>query len=642
METNLLSSIKYRLFDEIRGAIQKNLVYKDKVECYHKFPQKEQPPMGVFLRNISSSRVKLSPDDFSATLKSHFTMAQVASVTGMQGVTGVQGAQLIAKPGRFINWVWEDTTQVVKHAEDEDLSSQLLGTTGTSGDTGLFSSFGTNRLFVLGWTGAFGVSGAPGIPESPRTIVAGPNNTDIADNFRQVDLTLNGAVVHAELVDGNRGWVMLPVAPPPGSSLTASYYYSNLAAPGRYYIEIVSPTEFVVDPLYTVTKEKVIERTTGTESSCALDNPIGSSQLFDLVYLYTIQGRSEYREDLVRDSDYTIDTAGVITLLHVLPVGVTLYADYRWQGNTLGPFPIPSVYHYNNTAIPGAILAFSNEIVVGDRLVVLVFPEREIAASVYSGHFNITVDIDVFARDPIQLPDLTDHILTEIWNNRRLELMNEGITITEFDPTGESEEPYDRNTGDLYYHNSLNMQVMTEWKKFVPYVTEIKEFNILLYAFVNTSDVQYVKTFNFSDALYATTDLLVAAINEERLPGYASRFFFATLKNSVSSVDLLSKTGSITENDTTFFRTVLPTDVFTLKSLSVLGSGITVNSVTYDIPASRDRLTIRASIRYDNETIPPSSRYSVTDQGKILITKLLPWNKTFEVKYPKTGYARYL
>jgi len=117
-----------------------------------------------------------------------------------------------------------------------------------------------------------------------------------------------------------------------------------------------------------------------------------------------------------------------------------------------------------------------------------VYPQREPAAMVYSGHYRMSFDIEVFAKDPIQLPDLTDHIINEIWSNRRLKLMEEGLTIEEMDPTGESEEPFDNNTGDLYYKNSISLQMMTEWKKFVPFNTEIMDFDTKLYQYMNLKD----------------------------------------------------------------------------------------------------------------------------------------------------------
>jgi hypothetical protein len=446
MENNLLRAVKYRIMDELRWSVQRNQVYRDKVTVYHKFPYKERPDMGVVIKNVSSSRIKLSPDDHAGVLKSHFTLAKAET-----------------HEGRFLDWVWEDYTNLTSKAINEDLSSQITGS----------STQGTNRFFR--------------VQNTP--IISGYNNTKIADNFRQVTLTLNGDRILPEYVNGKEGIIALSVAPPLGSDLRITYYYDNLTPPGRYYVEIISPTEFVIDPFLIVRGEKVIPKTTGLETTANLDN---GNLYGDFDELYTLKTNFSNKIYLIKGQDYTIETDGTITFLSPLIQDTTLYANYRYVGDEMGPFTVPEAYHYINNALPGASLAFSNEVTVGDKLVVIVYPQREPAANMKSGHYEMSFDIEVFTRDPIQLADLTDHILEDIWGNRRLLLMDEGITINEFDPTGESEEPYDENTGDLYYKNSLSLQLMTEWKKFIPFLTEILDFDNKVYKYLTIKD--YVLT----------------------------------------------------------------------------------------------------------------------------------------------------
>ena len=450
MQNDLLRTVKYRIMEEIRYAVQKHQVFRDKVEVFHKFPIKERNSMGVILRNASASRIKLSADDSAGTLKSHLALAKAEN-----------------KPSGCLEWVWEDANNMTGLKSSEDLSSQILGT----------STYGQNRVFYT----------------SIKPIISGPNNTVPADNFRQVDLTLNGLPVFAEFVAGKKGMIILPKAPVVGDVLRVTYYYNKLTPPGRYYLEIIAPQQFVIDPLYQVRDEEVITRTTGTELTASLEHG-GLYGDFDV--LYTMKYKASNKLYLQKagavptlDDDYTITTAGVITFLRPLPVDTTLFANYRWTpGVTMGPFTIPEPFHYNNTALPGVVLAFSNQLDVGTRMVVIVYPQREPAARVYSGHYRMSFDLEVFAKDPIQLPDLTDHIIGEIWSNRRQILMQEGLTIEEMDPTGESEEVYDNNTGDLYYKNGINMQIMTEWKKFDPFKTEIMDFDTKLYQYMNLKD----------------------------------------------------------------------------------------------------------------------------------------------------------
>lgn len=442
MENNLLRVVKYRVMDELRKSVQRHQVYRDKVDVYHKFPYEERPMMGVILRNASSSRIKLSPDDHAGVLKSHLGLARAENYEG-----------------KFLDWVWEDYNNLTKYAENEDLSSQLSGS----------PTFGNNRFFTV----------------TNKPIVSGFNNTKIADNFRQIVVTLNGEKVIPEFLDGEKGIFALTSAPATGSNLRVSYYYKNVAAPGRYYIEILDNGKFVIDPFYSIRSEVVIQKTIGTETNAQLDH---GNLYGDFDSLYTLKGEYSNKIYLERGTDYTIIQSGYITFLNPLISETTLYANYRYAGDPLGPFDIPKPFHYVNEAIPGVILAFSNQISVGDRMVVIVYPNREPAANMQSGHYQMTFDIEVFTRDPFQLSDLTDHIVGDIWGTRRLLLIDEGLTIEEMDPTGETEEEYDTNTGDLYYKCSINLQIMTEWKRFIPFLTDILDFDTELYRYLTTKD----------------------------------------------------------------------------------------------------------------------------------------------------------
>jgi hypothetical protein len=446
MENNLLRVVKSRIMDELADSIQRHQLFRDIVQVFHKFPYKERLQMAVVLKNASSSRIKLSADDHAGVLKSHVTLARAENFEG-----------------RFIEWVWEDFNNLTSYQKDEDLSSQLTGT----------PTFGTNRFFTV----------------SKKPILSGYNNTSIADNFRQISVILNGQPVFPEFVDGDSGVLSLAQAPGTGSQLLVSYYYGNLTPPGRYYIEIISPTQFVIDPFYVIKNEKVINKSTGAELTARLKK---GNLYGDFDTLYTMKTKVSNKFYLEKGTDYTIDSSGLITFLLPLEIDTTLFASYRWVGDTLGPFNIPSEFHYINQALPGIILSFSNQIMVGDKAVVIVYPQREPAANMNSGHYKMVFDIEVVARDPKQLANLTDHLIEDIWGNRRLPLIDEGLTIEEMDPTGESEEPYDENTGDLYYKHSISLQIMTEWKKFIPFLTEILDFDTKIYQYITVKD--YVLT----------------------------------------------------------------------------------------------------------------------------------------------------
>ena len=442
MESNLLRATKLRIIRELNDTIEQNPDYRDDIKVYHKFPYEERPMHGVILRNSSATRIKLSADDYAGDLKSHLTLAKAETYESL-----------------FLDWVWEDSTNMTDHIVEEDLSSQITGT----------STVGTTRLFYTQY----------------KPIIAGYNNTDIADNFRQVDITLDGEVIHADMIDGKKGAILIPDAPTVGQELKVSYYRSKFTPPGRYYVQLLDELNFVIDPMYVVDDELVIEKTTGIELTASLEN---SGIYGDFDVLYTKKTDFSEKIYLVKDTDYTLTEAGLITFLNALPSSTSLYASYRWVGTTMGPFPIPKDYEYDNTSLPGVVMSFGNQKIVGDKVVIIVYSAREPAAKVYSGHWSMSFDIEVFTRDPMELSDLTDFIVDDMWSRKRLKLITDGLTIEELNPTGEVEEPYDNNTTDLYYKNTINMVIMTEWQRFVPYLTKLLDYDTKLYTYMKNKD----------------------------------------------------------------------------------------------------------------------------------------------------------
>lgn len=442
MESNLLRATKQRVMRELTDSIEQNPDYRDRVKVYHKFPYEERPMRGVILKNANATRIRLSPDDYAADLKSHVTLAKAETYESL-----------------FIDWVWEDSNNMTERVENEDLSSQITGST----------SVGTTRLFYT----------------AHKPIISGYNNTKTADNFRQVEILLDGQIVHADMVDGDKGAIMLPDSPKMGQTLTVTYYRSKLTPPGRYYIQLLDQANYIIDPLYVVDDELVIAKTTGKETTAQVAN---SGLYGDFDVLYTKKSSYSEKFYLIKGSEYTITESGLITFLVPLVAGTCLYASYRWVGSTMGPFKIPDDYNYDNKSLPGVILSFGNQKVVGDKAVVIVYPKREQSAKVYSGHWTMAFDIEVFTRDPLELSDLTDFIIDDMWTRKRIKLINDGLTMEELNPSGEVEEPYDSNTGDLYYKCTVSMSIMTEWQKFVPYLTKILDFDTKLYMYLKYKD----------------------------------------------------------------------------------------------------------------------------------------------------------
>jgi len=245
--------------------------------------------------------------------------------------------------------------------------------------------------------------------------------------------------------------------------------------PGVYRVSIVDsdldadgvPTgrhQFQVDSVLDVTDEAVAiapDRVTGF-----LQNPYvpGTLRIFELPSNF----------ELVEGVNFTGDPeTGQITLGDPLPTGLYLSADYRYDGGTTGPFNIESERaHYE--AIPGAILAFGRRITPGDQIAVVVTDRRENVAKEYGGRWDLSVEIDLWARDVDDQREMTDLMLAWLPSVLRDQVAMQGVWITSVDFGGETEEPYDDNSDDYFYGATISIQTQTDWQLWVPLPIRIK------------------------------------------------------------------------------------------------------------------------------------------------------------------------
>jgi hypothetical protein len=169
--------------------------------------------------------------------------------------------------------------------------------------------------------------------------------------------------------------------------------------------------------------------------------------------------------EIIDSGDYVVDPeTGAITLFNIQPAGTEIVADYRYPIESRGPFPIGRGNTANNDAIPGVVLAFGNQLEDGDVIAVVVDQDRSDVADVYGGKFDLSLDIDIIARDSMTRSELADLCVMYLWNHHRERLSEEGIEITSLSHGGESEEPYDDNADDYYYTANVSLSVMTDWE----------------------------------------------------------------------------------------------------------------------------------------------------------------------------------
>lgn len=241
------------------------------------------------------------------------------------------------------------------------------------------------------------------------------------------------------------------------------------STPGIYYISVVrEPFEhqgvireylvFYVDPLLEVLDEQPIQLDPRTYEVAQGGFHPGSLNVFEL------PGNLPLYEGI----NYSADPAtGRIALVEPLPSRTSLSVDYYYTGTRTGPFAVEE-NGANNSAIPGVVLAFGRKAQDGDQMAVVVSSYREVCAKEYGGRFEMSLDIDVAARDVNAASDITDETFFYIQAQLRDRLSFEGMEIESVSLGGEGEEIYHDNTQEYFYTGSISATVYTDWSIRLP------------------------------------------------------------------------------------------------------------------------------------------------------------------------------
>jgi hypothetical protein len=429
MYQNMMFGVKRRILNEIEGAFLNHPQFTEKVTVVNKFPQNERVQYGVVLRNTSASQVRMSADNYMADIYSHVRLIKQKD-----------------HPGTSIEWVKEDEPAITVREEED------------------FTVDPTQRLYTVRYP-----------------VLSGPGNTTPADNAGQVRVTINGAVINAEALIGQG--VLLPRAPNVGDVLKMSYYRRAITDPGLYQISFLSDDQFVVSVMYEITGEVLIQNTTGLETTVTLQRAPITPNSERLYFDYLNKDSNDGTILLLKGTDYSIDdNSGVITFLHPLATGYILKIDYYTKlSEQSTPFSFGPYQEVHN-AIPGVVICMGRRAVLGDVQVIGVSQLREPQARIYGGHWNMALSLGVISKDTKQMEEMTDQLVNWLWGVRKNVLEFEGITLNRVEPTGETEEAFIESTGDLYYESAVDIDVMSEWQKFVPYPFKLRLFNIALFS----------------------------------------------------------------------------------------------------------------------------------------------------------------
>jgi len=436
----MVNALKTRVIDELKLLFRRHPTYKN-LEIYNRYLNLERVQEGIIVRNTTASRIPLAADNFQGNVYGFATLAKHSNF-----------------PGLSIEWVREDMEHLTTHHIKYDVSSQ-------------FQNF--NTVITL-----------------PEQMVKGKTNLVFADNMKDVEVFVNNQKIAPQVVDGKNCTIVLSQAPHINSKVEVSYWVKNLTPAGVYQIEItkeepeIHKFQFMVDCL--LDKEDIlIEEAKGYEQTARTSFfPIYKNSLIltenDLV--------------MTLGTDYLLDEeTGIITFISnnipgepetTVLTNSKIKASYRIKGLSSGPFDIPNFDYAHNMALPGIVLAFGRGVSLGDKQFVVVYPDRQLVSLEYSGKWEMTLSLDIYARDTVKIEEIIDLTTSYLNTYIKPELDAEGIALVDVSFGGESEEIFDEGTGDLYYKGSVDYNFLTEWIMHKPLLNSLS--NMMMVSEDNT------------------------------------------------------------------------------------------------------------------------------------------------------------
>lgn len=234
--------------------------------------------------------------------------------------------------------------------------------------------------------------------------------------------------------------------------------------PGAYFCEITGENEMFVDPLYDAPRERL--------------RPVsGSATLRHLPVANTLRVFELPSERRLDASEYTLDeTTGEIVFTEELPPELSRYAEYKYQGESTGPWPLKPL-HAVNKPIPGVVIAFGGKIPIGDKFVVVVTEDAQESYDIYGGQWELTIDIDIVATDVNDQEEIADRTSVFLLGILRTQLSDEGVDLSRVSLGGESEEIRDETGDDYFYNSSMSLSITTNWELHVPRPITLKSFS---------------------------------------------------------------------------------------------------------------------------------------------------------------------
>ncbi len=251
----------------------------------------------------------------------------------------------------------------------------------------------------------------------------------------------------------------------------------KLSSPGFYIVRIVSGSsennqfKFDISPYYQVDDEVLdIVAIRGSEGALLKNSPVnpGSDTIF-----------SHDGTVLRRGFDYNIDNEkGEIVFINPVEDEFDeLMIDYQIVGDTTQEYDI-KMYEYNNTAIPGVLMAFGDRLKVGDEQVVIVEKEYREVARVMTGRWMLNADIFIIAQDADTQERLADYLITKLWADWEANLIDDGIYVHDFSLGGETEDLEVEIAEEYNFTSNIGVTIDVDWEVHQPITREVRSINM--------------------------------------------------------------------------------------------------------------------------------------------------------------------
>jgi hypothetical protein len=165
-----------------------------------------------------------------------------------------------------------------------------------------------------------------------------------------------------------------------------------------------------------------------------------------------------------------------ITLMETPSKAFRYVLHYTTKREQTGPFKVRPAMAYRNI-IKGVNIIFGRRLRGGDEMAVIVSEKREEVAHEYGGRWDVSVDVDMIARDVHSQADIADSTAVWVWSTLRPRLSAMGLELSDVSLGGEAEEVYDDNGDDYFYTASISFTLQTDWFLHYPLVVPIQSIS---------------------------------------------------------------------------------------------------------------------------------------------------------------------